>query len=200
MNEGISEMKSLYLIKNRRKIMCLINVGKITINTETIKGVEIEKLFSPYDRGKSRIIAPHPIHDDDVFEIFSGPHAQVEDLHKKIRMAWFIKTPLYIPEPRALTEEERVEAFSEVYQNSDTLIFEGWNWLIYKTAKDILVAKKIVSAGSKREKRVYTGIDNSTERLVKLRKELSEIIEEEVYLDNIIRRLDGDITHTVRGK
>jgi len=184
--------------------MCLITVDNITVNTETISGIQIEQCLSPYDRGKSRIIAPHPIHDDDVFKVFEGPHEQVNDLHKKIRMAWFIKTPLYIPESRALTEEERIVAFSEVYQNSDPLIYDGLTWLIYKTCKDILVAKRIVIHGSsnpemqKPDIRVYTEVNNSEERLIKLNTELSEIIPKEGYRDKIIRRIKGEFHTTVR--
>jgi len=182
--------------------MALLTVGNITVNTVRIKGIEVMKCDTAYHRGKSKIIAPHPIHDYEVFTIFEGPNAQVEDFEKKIRMAWFLNTPLYVPEPRELTEEERIDAYSEVYPHNDSLIYDGMNWLLYRTHKDIVVATKIIIHGSsdpemrKGKKNVYTGIDTE-EGLEDLFNKLEEIIPDSETRTKIIKRLKGEIITTV---
>ena len=182
--------------------MALLTVDNITVNTLKIPGIEVIKCDTAYFRGKSKILAPHPILQHETFSVFEGPHAQVQDLYKKIRMAWFINTPLYIPDPLPLTEEERLEAYSEVYQNNDQLIYDGLNWLLWQTHKDILVGTKIVIHGSsdpearKPEKRVYT-FEETDESFADLSTELLKIINEPETVDRIINRLKKVTVTTV---
>lgn len=182
--------------------MALITVGNITIDTTKIRGIQVIKCDTAYHRGKSKILAPHPLRDYEVFTIIEAPHEQINDIYEKIRKAWYINTSLYIPEPREMSEDERIKAYSEVYQNNDQLVYDGMNWLLYRTHKDIVVANKIVVHGSsdpemrKREKRVYTNIDTE-EGLEDLFNELGEIISDNETRTKIIKRLKGEITHTV---